>query len=125
MFHLRYYLFTAIVAITLVVVVLAAIGMLAYVVWYYVVAGWFARTGKSGARVLRKHHSVVPESDSVLATDAYCVVFAMEKREREFSVPEQVYAEINEGDVGWLTYRGNLFRSFVRDPKLEHLRINR
>jgi len=48
MFHLRYYLFTAIVAITLVVVVLAAIGMLAYVVWYYVVAGWCARTGKSG-----------------------------------------------------------------------------
>lgn len=123
---------TGIVFLLLVaVVVLAAVAMLAYVVYYYLLAGLLAPTRRVMAKVVRKQHRMKMISGGVPRANAYTILtgefedddgiscdcfvtFEFDGRQQEFAVPMMVYTDLEEGDVGLLEHKGNLFRKFMK-----------
>ena len=124
-----YYVTGYLIAIGAALFALAAVAMVVYVIYYYVIAGLFARTTTITASVLRKRQSGsdatpslldVVTSDEYALTDEgtsgsydYFLVFDAGGKELEFAVPEAAYGEVMEGDTGLLIHRGNLFKRFI------------
>lgn len=48
-------------------------------------------------------------------TSVYFVSFRTAERAVDLAVPEDVYADLFEGDGGLLTYRGEEFHRFIKD----------
>jgi hypothetical protein len=118
------------IAIVLVLLAVAGVAMAAYVVYYYVFRGLFAHRRTVPAEVLRK---VQRESASIWTSDdpeygnrgadfcppyEYFIVFGVPGGQLEFCVPEYVYADVSEGDTGFLVHKGTLFRRFVKDVRV-------
>lgn len=86
-------------------VILAVIGIILYDA-FWLTKNLFSKTERVTAIVVRMH-----------GLNCF-VTFHFEGRDAEFAVPEAVYAEIDEGDEGLLTFRGEQFKRFVRADKL-------
>jgi hypothetical protein len=123
-----YYLTGYLIAIGAILFALAAVAMVVYVIYYYVIAGLLTRTTQVPASVLRRRQSgsdSLPSVMDVLTSGEYSledevsgpydyfIMFDVHGREVEFPVPEAVYANLMEGDTGWLVHKGNLFRQFI------------
>lgn len=126
----RFYVTGILFGIILLLVALAAVAMLAYVIYYYVVAGVLAPTRRVMAEVVRKHQAertsgsasyfgdnsdlIDRIDDSLGLMYDFYMVFQVGDRSLEFSVPMSVYADVTEGDTGMLVHKGNLFRRFIK-----------
>lgn len=79
---------------------------------------------KTKAKVLKKQCDTGTgefSADGVrLGKKVYTVVFETSKRQEiEFSVLADEYAHLNDGDLGYLTYRADRFLEFTKDTLLE------
>jgi hypothetical protein len=119
---------------------IATIGVIAYVIYFYVVKGLLAPARETRAKVLRKSQRewevdapkyiggpgvgsmLFSRGMAALGKDTtftvyeswdYLVRFSIDGQEREFAVPEATYIDIQEGDEGVLSYRGELFKYFL------------
>lgn len=120
------------IAIAIVLLAIAAVVMVIYVIYYYVVRGILARTRTVPAEVLRKYqheagagpHWDADEDASGGAFADYSpgysffVLFGVRGGQLEFCVPEDVYADVSEGETGFLVHKGTLFHSFVKDIRV-------
>lgn len=60
----------------------------------------------------------LPHDDTLCSATVACVYlvsFRVDGKELEFAVPEVTYIDLQEGDRGVLTYKGEAFKEFVRD----------
>ena len=130
------------VAILAIVVLplIAAVGIVGYVIYFYVFQGLFSPVRKARAKAVRKYQREWeldapryiggPAVGSILfnrimtglgrdvtvtvyRTNDYFVVFQFDGGEQEFAVSEETYTNIHEGDEGVLYYKGHLFKSFL------------
>lgn len=87
-------------AAVIIAIILAAIGIFIYDIFWYS-RNALSKVQRSPAIVIRKHGV------------SMFVTFACDGKEMAFAVPEYIYGEIDEGDEGLLTYRGEQFKHFV------------
>jgi|GEM_PF-6327788 len=126
--HTRFLTMSLIASIGVVLLILAAVAMVLYVIYYYVIAGLLAPTRRVMARVLVKRQrerfggssyctdeyaDTLKDGNDEVSYDFY-IIFEVGARRLEFPVPMSVYADIDEGDTGLLVHKGNLFRSFIK-----------
>ena len=130
----RIYLAGAFTAIAIILLILATVGMIGYVIYYYVIAGLLVSTKSAVAVVMRKHQrehefgsisQATPlitilinklrgmDETPIYTSNDYFVIFLLLGKEQEFSVPEWVYVDATPGDSGLLTFKGNLFKRFT------------
>lgn len=136
------YAYTELVGFILIALVLllilATIGMIGYVIYYYVLRGWLAPVRRVVARIVRKadrEHEVdlpawvvfgysiwgliwrlMPWYDdqiTVYHSWDYFITFEFDNKQQEYSVPESLYSSVSEGDEGLLVYKGNLLTHFI------------
>lgn len=116
-------------AVAAVVLVIASVAMVIYVIYHYIVRGVFARTHTVPAQVLRKYQNEAGAGPYFDTEDDACggslgdyapgysffIVFRVGGGQMDFCVSERVYADVSEGDTGFLVHKGTLFRRFVKD----------
>jgi hypothetical protein len=118
----------------------AVVGVIGYVIYFYVFRGLLMPVRETRARVVRKRQREwevdVPRNVflsgwrsvlyRIMMTAAgrdvtttvydswdYYAVFSIDGKEQEFALPETTYVDIEEGDEGMLTYKGDLFKYFL------------
>jgi hypothetical protein len=96
---------TFLYGIVIVVIVLGVVGIFGYDIFWFL-RNRFSKVQRAPVKVVRKHG------------EADFITFAFEGREAEFAVPAEVYADVDEGDEGLLTFRGEQFKRFVRVDEL-------
>lgn len=120
------------ILIVIVLMGLATIGMVGYLIYYYVLQGLLAPTRSALARVLWKQQKeteingppvgnralslALGEDDTITLYQSwdYFVTFQfLDGRKQEFQVSEAIYASLHEMDEGLLIYKGNLFKQFL------------
>lgn len=124
--------------------VAATVGMVGYLIYYHLVGGIFASTRRVVARVRLKRQrdyqvDVPPYMlaggtygiiqniiDRALKRDSgitvyhswdYFITFVTDDKVIEMCVPEEVYANVSEGEQGLLVYKGNHFKHFIPGVK--------
>lgn len=128
-----------IIVLFIAVIPAAVVGVIGYVVYYYLLRGILARSRCVNAMVMRKHmreydldmpvsgsgsRLIYPKgypverkfgnSDlSFGSTSDFFIVFHIDGKEQEFQVPETVYVKSDVGDIGLLVYKGTLFKQFI------------
>lgn len=120
----------------------ATVGMIAYLIYYHLVCGVFAPTRRVAAHVrLKRQRDYQVDTPSPYMIFAYgtwdliwsiidrafnrdsgitiyhswdyIITFVVNEKVVELYVPEEVYANVSEGDQGLLVYKGNHFKHFI------------